>query len=113
MKKKNELVEQYLDTVTLIADFWIATKDKEIKSFQNEGIFVKKSDIYLNKYHINILVKTEHFLQLNELEDGWKKRFPKAVITKGNQRVESYELRFIKSMEKEENTLLEFVGELF
>ncbi len=113
MKKKNELVNQYLDTVTLIADFWIATKKKEIKKFQNEGIFIKKSDIYLNKFHINILVNTEHFLYLDEHESGWENRYPKAIITKGNQRVEAYDLRFIKSIEKEDNTILEFVGELF
>lgn len=105
-----ELVKSYLENITLIADFWIANNDKNIVSFKNEGIAIKKSDLYMGKYFISIILKKHHHKKLEKSFAGWDKRFPKAVITKGDHSVDAYDLRFIKSVEQGKNVVLEFVG---
>lgn len=107
-----ELINKYMDETTLIADFWIADSSNEIQSFKNEGIMIEKSKIYLDKYMINIMIKKEYQPSLDEYAEGWHERFPKAVITKANKRVEAYELRYKKAVDKGEFVILEFVGEL-
>lgn len=108
-----EMTEKYLDTVTLIADFWIADNDNNIQSFANEGIGIQKSKVYLNKFEISVIVQTAHYGELELFAEGWEKKYPKVVITKGNQRVEAYELLKLKSTrEVGKNTILEFMGEL-
>lgn len=103
-----------MENKTLIADFWIADANNQIQSFANEGMTIEKSKIYLDKYMINIIIKKEYLPTLMEHGDvvGWEKRYPKAVITKASKRVEAYELKFKKPVEKGEMVVLEFVGEL-
>lgn len=108
-----ELIEDYLNNKTMIADFWIADKENNIISFENEGITIEKSKIYLKAYNINIYIKKEHYPSLNKSADGWKDKHPKAVITKANGRVEAYELRFKEVEKKDNHVILKFSGELF
>lgn len=107
-----ELTEKYLDSLTLVADFWIANNQNDVVSFENEGIAIEKSKIYLHKYHIDIIVKTQHYGTMELFAKDWAKKHPKAVITKGTKRVEAYELKFLKAEEKKNYTVLKFVGEL-
>lgn len=107
-----ETTEQYLENVTLIADFWIADQDMEIQSVVNEGVMIRKSKSYLNKYHIHIIMKTAHYGEMDLFAKDWQQKFPKAVITKGTGKVEAYDLRFLHANEKDTHTTLEFIGEL-
>jgi ABC-type phosphate transport system substrate-binding protein len=108
-----EMTEKYLDTMTLIADFWIADNNNDIKSFANEGIGIQKSKTYLNKYEISIIVSSAHYGQMELFAKGWEKKYPKVVLTKGSQRVEAYDLLKLKGVrEVGEKTVLEFMGEL-
>lgn len=109
-----ELTEKYLDSVTVIADFWIADNNNQIKTFSNEGIGIQKSKIYLNKYEISVIVKTAHYGEMELFAKDWDKKHPKIVLTKGNERVEAYDLlKFKKAREVGDNTVLEFIGVLF
>jgi hypothetical protein len=105
-----EMSQQYLEKTTVIADFWVADKNGTIKSVENESIGIKKSNIYLNKFEISIIMKTKDYGQLDLFAEGWKDRFPKAIITKASGSVRAYDLRFLKVREKQNFTVLEFVG---
>jgi hypothetical protein len=106
-----ELTQQYLDQTTLIADFWIADRDNKIQSFANEGITIEKSKVYLKSYFINVYIKKEHYGELELFAKDWEKKYPKVVITKASGRVEAYEVRLKKAVEKENNWVLEMAGE--
>jgi hypothetical protein len=107
-----ELVDKYLDETTLMADFWIADFKNKIQNFANEAITIRKSKTYLKAYWINIYIKKEHYSELDHFAEGWEKKHPKVVITKASGRVEAYEIRYKKAVEKEEHWVLEFAGEL-
>lgn len=107
-----DMTKEYLDNLTLIADFWIADTDSKIQSFANEGITVEKSKIYLNKYFVDVFVKKEHYHELHKYAYGWEKRYPKAIITKASGKVEAYELTYKKATEKDNNWMLEFAADL-
>lgn len=107
-----EMTEKYLDGITLVADFWVVDKSNEVLSFQNEGISIEKSNTYLNKYNINILLKKEDYGKLDFFAKGWESKFPKVLITKASKKMDVYELKFKKAVEKGPITVLECVGEL-
>lgn len=106
-----ELIDNYLDKQTVIADFWIFDNENEVNSVENQGITIEKSKVYYKKYHINIIMKSEHTDSLQTYAAQWEKKFPKVVITKASGRVEAYDLRLVKLVDKENgHTVLEFIG---
>lgn len=107
-----ELTEKYLDEVTLIADFWIAKPNKDITAVVNEGIAIQKSTIYLKKYNVKVILTKKAYDEIELFAKDWHKRFPKAVITKGSERVECYDLKYIGMDNKGAYVTLNFVGEL-
>jgi hypothetical protein len=109
-----ELTMEYLDKQTMIADFWIADCDNKIQSFANDGITIEKSKTYLNKFFINVIIKKDHYHELDTFAKGWHEKHPKIVITKASGKVEAYDKLKLKAyVEKETHWVLEFVGELF
>lgn len=108
-----ELTEKYLDSLTLMADFWVADDNKQIKKVFNEGIVIKKSKIYLNKWFIDIIMKEHIYEDFIAHCEGWEKRFPKAVITKASNNIEAYDLTFKKVVPKDNcMVVLEFAADL-
>lgn len=106
------LVDKYLDTMTLVAQFWIADEFKRIFSVENEGIVIKKSKTYLNAYFIDIFMKKAHYEEIQREAKGWQHRLPSAIITKGNGRVEAYDLTYLEAVEKDEMIAVKFAGKL-
>lgn len=108
-----ELINEFLRNQTLMAEFWIASPDKEILSFSNEGISVEKSTTYLKKYFIHVYIKKLFYKELEEWQmKGWQDRHPKVIITRGNGEVEAYDkLRQIEVKETDKHMIIKFAGE--
>lgn len=105
-----EMTEKYLENMTLIADFWVSDENNNIKSVENEGIAIRKSKTYLNKYHVNVILKSKEYDHLDLFAKGWDKRYPKAVMTKGNEKVEALDLRYLGTDNKGDFSVLNFIG---
>jgi mevalonate pyrophosphate decarboxylase len=112
-EKKMELTKEYLDTVTVIADFWIANEKSQIKSIVNEGIAIKKNKTYLKGFDISIILKAKEYDQMELFAKGWQRKSPTVVITKGSKRVEAFDIKSIKEIRQVGDTaVIECFGKL-